>query len=125
MAVKLARASQHGAARGPQPSLAAELRQDACVVVQSPVLHDNCIREAVEDHRPELDALAGRGNALELPFMSPLVPHVISDPVVFCNECLDRRVEVWERRPPCFNFHLRVLCQLATRLVYDIEDATV
>ena len=113
------------AAKVPQPLLGAELLQDACVVVQSPVLHDDSIREAVEDHSPEVDVLASWSNALELPFMRPLVPHVIRDPVVFRDECLDRCVEVWERRPPCSNLLLRVFRQLATRLVDDIEDAAV
>jgi hypothetical protein len=53
------------------------------------------------------------------------VPQVIRDPVVFRDECLDRRVEVWERRPPCPNLHLRVFRELATRLVQEIEDAPV
>ena len=81
------------------------------------------IREAVEHHRPELDALAGRGDALERPFMRPLVPHVIRDPVVFRDECLDRRVKVGERIPPRHDQLLRVFGQLATRLIDDIEPS--
>jgi hypothetical protein len=90
-----------------------------------PVLHDDSIREAVEHHRPELDSLAGWGDALELPITRPLMPHVIRAPVVFCDKCLDHRLEVWARHPPCSNLHLRVFRQLATRLVDDIEDAAV
>jgi len=60
----------------------AELRKDAGVVVQSPVLYYDSIREVVEDHRPELDALARGSDPLELPFMRPLVAHVVRHPVV-------------------------------------------
>jgi hypothetical protein len=97
--------------------LGVELRQHACVVVQSPVLHDDSMSEAVKDHRPELDALASWSNSLELPLMRPLVPHVIRNPVVFCDKRLDCRVKVRERCPPRDNLHLRVFGQLATRLV--------
>jgi hypothetical protein len=43
--------------------------------VQPPILHDDSIREADEDHRPELDAPAGWSDALELSLMRPCDPH--------------------------------------------------
>ena len=53
------------------------------------------------------------------------MPHVVRDPVVFGDKCLDRRVEVRKCRPQCTNPHLRMLREIAKVLIDDIEDAAV
>lgn len=83
-----------GLFRGPQ------VLHDGCVVMQTPVLNDDPVQEAIEDHRPELDSLAGRGHAKEFPLVGTLVAQLKGDPVVLRDQGLDRRVEVGERPPP-------------------------
>ncbi len=95
------------------------------MIVETPVLDDDAVGVAVEDHRAEVDSLASGGNAKKLPLVSALVTQLERDPVVLCDQVLDRRVEVGEGTTPGTNPGLRLLGEFASGLIDNIEEAAV
>jgi uncharacterized protein len=72
------------------------------VIVQTPVLHDHAIREAIEGHRSEVHALSRRRDPEELALVCAVVTQVKRDPVVLCDQRLNRPETV------CLYDHVRM-----------------